>query len=330
MPYSHARWTALAALLLIVGACADAPLNPPLPPTGVSHSASSGRHLGQIPYPCAVLRKSIADGTWSTRNIFINYPQPELGAGRVVAYRFRGTTLAGEVVVAAYCTVPYTEGALRRLDRRFSVEHGGGADQYATREGGVTTQGCVTDGVCALDPIVVVAPPADPGDGDSGESGGGSGGGDGDGGGGGGGTGGSDPCAYSYTQLVPDDPNCQNPEYPTPEEEADALSCPQELVGKVITALIPVAGRNHEFSFTGSLGRGMTRVGAARSPATYEIAGPTASRDAWWIAERGTVKVNCNGYYSPSAFGYKLWIGRASYAGSSDLHMVMGPGHPAF
>lgn len=71
-------------------------------------------------------------------------------------------------------------------------------------------------------------------------------------------------------------------------------------------------------------------VSAARPPATYEIAGPTASRDTWWIAERGTVKVNCNGYYSPSAFGYKLWIGVASYAGESDLHMVMEPGHPDF
>jgi hypothetical protein len=73
----------------------------------------------------------------------------------------------------------------------------------------------------------------------------------------------------------------------------------------------------------------MIRIGAARSPATYGIR-PTASRDAWWIAESGTIKVTCNGYYSPSAFGYRVWIGVASYAGQSDLHMVLGPNHPTF
>jgi hypothetical protein len=255
-----------------------------------------------------MLRKSPTDGTGSNRPLSIYYPQPELGGGRTVSYRFRGTTPSGEVVAAAFCTVPYTEAALRRVDRRLGVERGGGADQYAAREGGITTQGCVTEGMCVLQPIVVIAPIAPDGDPDDvcsrypDECSSGGGGGDGGNGG----------------------------EYPTPEEEEDARSCPQELVGKVITALVPVAGRNHEFRFEGKFGQGMTRVSAARSPAAYEIAGPTASRDTWWIAERGTVKVNCNGYYSPSAFGYKLWIGVASYAGDSDLHMVMGPGHPSF
>ena len=48
------------------------------------------------------------------------------------------------------------------------------------------------------------------------------------------------------------------------------------------------------------------------------------------MATRGTIQVNCKGYYSPNAFGYRLWIGTASYAGSSDLSIVMGPGHPDF
>ena len=141
-------------------ACGDAPLGPPLSPTGPDLSASSGRHLGQTPHPCAVVRKSSTDGSWSTRNTSVLYPEPELGGGRTVAYRFRGTTPTGEVVVAAFCTVPYTGAALRRVDRRFGVERGGGADQYAAREGGIRPQGCVTDGMCVLEPIVVTAPVA--------------------------------------------------------------------------------------------------------------------------------------------------------------------------
>ena len=132
-----------------------------------------------------------------------------------MAYRFRGTTPTGEVVVAAFCTVPYTGAALRRVDRRFGVERGGGADQYAAREGGIRPQGCVTDGMCVLEPIVVTAPVAphvNPDDACSrypDECSSGGGGGDGSG---------------------------ETPEYPTQEEEGDARSCPQELVGKVITA----------------------------------------------------------------------------------------------
>lgn len=324
------RWAAIAATVLAVAACADGPVSPPTATAIVSANATGKHNLGLTPYSCTVLRRTSSDTTWSQSRTTINYPQGELAPGnRTVPYRVRGMSVSGRVVFAAFCTVPYTEGALRRADRHFRVAHGGGADQYAARQNLVTTQGCVTDGVCPIDPIVVIAPPPDDEDDDSedsGTGGGGGGGGGGDGGGNGGGSGGDDACADSYTQLIIDNPDCASPQHPTPEEEADARSCPGTLVGKVITALIPVASVNHEFRFEGP----MTRVSAARSPATYEIAGPTASRDAWWIAERGTVQIICNGVYSPSAFGYKVWIGVASYGGVSDLHMVMGPGHPNF
>lgn len=320
------RWAVLAATALASTACVEGPLAPAVASYDSISAAAAGRHLGQLPLPCVVLRKNSTDAGWSNRSTAIYYPLAEIAAGnRTVQYRFRGTSHSGEVVFAAYCTVPYTAAALRRADRRFQVVHGGGADQFAARAELIMTQGCVWDGMCVLDPIVVIAPPPDEDeDDDGGDSGGGG------GGGAGGGQGGDGTCAESYPQLVVEDPDCGSPEYPTEEEEADARSCPQRLVGKVITALIPVAGRNHEFSFEGAVGRPMVRTGAARSPATFEISGPTVSRDAWWIAERGTVKVNCTGGYSPSAFGYRLWIGVASYAGDSDLHMVMGPGHPEF
>jgi hypothetical protein len=70
----------------------------------------------------------------------------------------------GRVAYAARCTVPYSEAALRRVDRHFGMERGGGADQFAVREGMLTTQTCVEDestGKCLFDPLVVTAPPRD-------------------------------------------------------------------------------------------------------------------------------------------------------------------------
>jgi hypothetical protein len=164
MPSALARWTTLAITVLTVAACGDAPLIPSLSPAAPNLSAVSGRHLAETPYACAMLRRSPTDGTWSNRQLSIYYPQPELGGGRTVSYRLRGTTPSGGVVAAAFCTVPYTEAALRRVDRRLGVERGGGADQYAAREGGITTQGCVIEGMCVLEPIVVIAPIAPNGD----------------------------------------------------------------------------------------------------------------------------------------------------------------------
>jgi hypothetical protein len=90
-------------------------------------------------------------------------------------------------------------------------------------------------------------------------------------------------------------------------------------------ALITVAGRNHEFSFTSTLTYPFTRLTGGRSPATYEIGLPTASRDAWWIAQAGTITVWCRGAWITR----KTWLGTLTVV-DSDLHMVMGPGHPDF
>lgn len=107
--------------------------------------------------------------------------------------------------------------------------------------------------------------------------------------------------------------------------EEESIICPQPFLGNTQPALITVAGRNHEFQFHSSLTYPFKRLTAGRSPATYEIGFPTTSKDAWWIAERGTITVWCRG----------AWITRSHWVGTmtvldSDLHMVMGPGHPDF
>lgn len=323
MVFFPMRWAALAPLAL-AAACADTPVSPTLTPPQSVIATTKVPHLGETPMSCTVLRKSPIGTTWTKRSRTIYYPRGEVAAGnRTVPYTLRGTLASGEVVFAAFCTVPYTAAALRRADRQFQVTHGGGADQFAEREGQITTQGCVSEGLCVLEPIVVVAPPPG-GDSDDEEvpiSDGTGGGGGGDGGGGGGGSGGDSTCAESDTQLIPDNPDC---------EEEDSRNCPSLIAGRVIVALIPVAGRSHEFQFEATITQPLVRVSKARSPATYEISKPTASEDLWWIAQAGTIKVNCNGAYSPSVFGARVWLGSLAYANDSDLHMVMGPGHPTF
>ena len=69
-----------------------------------------------------------------------------------------------------------------------------------------------------------------------------------------------------------------------------------------------------------------TRLTAGRSPATYEIGLPATSKDAWWIAESGTITVWCRGAWIRAG---SLWLGTLTVV-DSDLHMVMGPGHPDF
>jgi hypothetical protein len=93
------------------------------------------------------------------------------------------------------------------------------------------------------------------------------------------------------------------------------------LGGKLITALIPVGGAGvQEFRFDGA-----NLKGGGWSPARYTLTHPTANRDGSWFAESGWITINCVGYFTPSVGGFRLWIGNASWAGGSDLHMVQGP-----
>jgi len=65
-------------------------------------------------------------------------------------------TPKGDLAFVADCAVPYTEQALRRVDHRFAVRTGGGADQFKAREGSATIQGCVTGGTCELVEVIAI------------------------------------------------------------------------------------------------------------------------------------------------------------------------------
>jgi hypothetical protein len=108
-------------------------------------------------------------------------------------------------------------------------------------------------------------------------------------------------------------------------ETEESTICPLHFYGNTQPALITVAGRNHEFQFESTATYPFERLTTGRSPATYKIKFPATSRDAWWIAEAGTITVWCRGAY----LRRNNWIGTLTVV-DSDLHMVMGPGHPDF
>lgn len=121
-------------------------------------------HLGQSPLVCVLGRPAPAPATgWQTRRDTIFLPRSEYDArGPMVRYLFWRLAPGGGIAHTATCTVPYSEAALRRVDRHFGVERGGGADQFIVRQGMLTTQSCVEDentNACVFDPLVVTAPP---------------------------------------------------------------------------------------------------------------------------------------------------------------------------
>jgi hypothetical protein len=155
---------AVSAMLLALTACQDLPTAgaPETTAPGASASLNQGQHAGQVPFYC--MQGRAAPSGWQTRRLAVFIPRGELDkAGRTVRYEYRRSFQDGSRFASASCIVPYTEGALRRLDRAFDVRENGGADQYRVRDGMITTQ-CVQDDVsgCPLEPIFVKPPPVQP------------------------------------------------------------------------------------------------------------------------------------------------------------------------
>jgi len=147
-----------AALLV---ACQDLPTEPSAPDTPRLGS-TDGLHRGQAQVVCTYGWKQKNTPLWVVRADTLYFPRSELAvSGQTVQYRIRTIGPDGLLVYTGDCTVPYTEGALRRVDRHFRVRENGGADQFRARQSMITTQGCVQDDMCMLDPIYVQPPPED-------------------------------------------------------------------------------------------------------------------------------------------------------------------------
>jgi hypothetical protein len=317
-------------VMALVGGCRDL-TTPSLAPRAPLTFEKSGEHQAAVAMPCNVSVQSMRGTAWTARRTTVTFPVPTLSPeNRTTVFFVRGYNDRREITAVAACVIPATPAAVEWIGRAFrisTVKRG-----FNSPADGVTIMS--GEPAFALEPLVATAcspgytgehPDCEPiGDGETSPDGGGSttwGSGTPGGGGSGSGTSTGSTGSETGTESAPDG---YDTDPPPPEEEDESRNCPAVLSGKVITAGIEVAGIMHTFKFDGP----MTRISGPRSPARYEISHPTVSEDSWWIAEAGWIEVNCNGVYSPNAFGFRLWIGTASYAGESDLHMVRGPNHP--
>jgi hypothetical protein len=319
--------TIFAATLLTGCRDVTAPSRSPRSAPGFNRSSE---HASAVAMPCNVSVQSTRGAGWTASRTSVTFPVTTLSPeNRTTIFFVRGYNDRREVTAVAACVIPATPAAVEWIGRVFKVTKvKRGFDSSAD---GVTVMS--GEPAYALAPLVATAcspgytgdyPDCQPvGDGETtvSPSGGSTTWGSGTTtGGGGSGTGTSTGSTGPETGTA----DGYDSDPPPPQGEDESRNCPTLLSGKVITAGIPVSGILHTFKFDGP----MARISTAPSPARYEISHPTVSEDSWWIAEAGWITVLCNGVYSPNAFGFRLWIGTASYAGQSDLHMVLGPNHP--
>jgi hypothetical protein len=130
----------LAAVVMAVG-CNDTSTNvvraPSAGPVLLSSMPDGSRVFGLVRLSCVLARRDpMSPARLQTRTDSIAFSRGDLDPqGRTAIYRFRRMTAKGALAFAAECEVPYTEQALHRVDQRFGVRAGGGADQFRRAKG---------------------------------------------------------------------------------------------------------------------------------------------------------------------------------------------------
>jgi hypothetical protein len=147
-------------------ACDDTPLSPRViessapAPAPASANIGMGLHSGQAGFLCVLTQR--VPGTPHAvvgRKHTTYFPRSEVSAsGRTIRYSFIEVE-QNEWSRGADCVIPYTEAGIRRMNRLFRTDRPG-----VTRIGpggdpdGVQLMGCVSDGMCSIEGITVVAP----------------------------------------------------------------------------------------------------------------------------------------------------------------------------
>lgn len=147
------RTLVVSALALVAWACQDS--------TGPAARPDDGAapRLGQASAFYCSTTTATAGGVHESR-IPLEFPvEARATDGSVMEYRFRRQTPSGALTFSAECVIPRTMSAIETMNRRFQVPAELGHPRGRRQGGGeMTTLGCVEDGACALEPIVVVAP----------------------------------------------------------------------------------------------------------------------------------------------------------------------------
>lgn len=164
------RPTVLALLTLGVTACQDSftapPSGSPPPPSASVNGA---------PYYCSI-RIATPGGIQESQRVLAFPPAAVHPQGAVMLYRYRRQPQPGTVTYSADCVIPRSMAALEHMNQGYQVPPELRSPKGKDKQGNeMTTQGCVSDGLCVLEPIVVTpVNEPDPWSGGGGGGGGGS------------------------------------------------------------------------------------------------------------------------------------------------------------
>jgi hypothetical protein len=151
----------LTATVLLAAACQDISTMPNVElGAALERGAASG--TGLVSFPCTVSRRT-PEGPYryAYERGRIGFPQPAVhDAGATTTYSFVVQGNDAQPLYVAKCVIPSTLAAVRHMDRVFGVRREGSGSSAADR-GDLQPMGCVIDGVCLLEPIVVYARASD-------------------------------------------------------------------------------------------------------------------------------------------------------------------------
>lgn len=138
------------AALIALSACQDGPTLPYDSPVGPSaaRSGGGGGGPGESEYQCYTsVATPAGPHVYAYKRVPLRFPATALHSQNAThRYRYRSVAPNGVVIRAANCVIPRTPRAIEAMNRRFGVS----ADDQ------MQIQGCVRDGLCTLEPVIVV------------------------------------------------------------------------------------------------------------------------------------------------------------------------------
>lgn len=165
-PHIH-RWITVIAASVALSACQDAPTLP--------HDAESrpnairstivGGPSGAVDYQCYTsVATPSGPNAYAYKRVPLRFSTDGLHPRNAThRYSYRMVAPNGKTLRAANCVIPRSVRAIEAMNRRFGVSD----------DDPMQIQGCVTDGICTLEPVIVVGDGGGSGTGGTGGSGGG-------------------------------------------------------------------------------------------------------------------------------------------------------------
>ena len=147
----------LMLVLFAAAGCTDSPTASTAVADAPARRASVLGGTTGTPYPCLKsVRASGGSYRYRYGSMDLHFPAPTLSStGATVEYRYRAESVDGDTLVMINCRIPATPAAIQYTNRRFGISEGR-LRIVPDRAGVVSTAGCVEDGLCHMEALVVV------------------------------------------------------------------------------------------------------------------------------------------------------------------------------